>query len=461
MAKNCATIEKYLKQLKREVILKPDIEYDLLGVKWYGKGVFIREKKLGNEIKAKKLFKVNAGDFIYNRLFAWKSSFAIIPEEYEGCLVSGEFPVFIKKSNEVNTDFLLQYILLPHNIDKVNKLSTGMSSVSRKRFKENSFLSFQIPDLDKNQQKKISDKISKHQSINQNIDGELDQQQSILKQLRQAILQEAVEGKLTAQWRKQNPELIAGENHAARLLEQIKAEKERLVKEGKIKKQKPLPPVSEKEKPFELPEGWVWCRLGELCDFITKGTTPSTHELKAEGDIPFLKVYNIVNQKIDFLNKPQFINRKIHEKFNRSKVYPGDVLMNIVGPPLGKVAIVPTLYPEWNINQALAIFRPLKKEMNLLIYLYLVLGFGIKNIHTLGVVGQDNISLEQCRNIFFPLSTVAEQKIIVEKVNLLMAKIDALEEQVKSRKEQAEQLMQAVLREAFTENKIQGETING
>ena len=145
MAKNCATIEKYLKPIKREVILKSDIEYNLLGVKWYGKGAFIRETKLGNEIKAKKLFKVNAGDFIYNRLFAWKSSFAIISEEYDGCLVSGEFPVFIKKSNEVNTDFILQYILLPHNIDKVNKLSTGMSSVSRKRFKENSFLSFQIP----------------------------------------------------------------------------------------------------------------------------------------------------------------------------------------------------------------------------------------------------------------------------------------------------------------------------
>lgn len=284
------------------------------------------------------------------------------------------------------------------------------------------------------------------------LDVEIEHQTSLLKQLRQAILQEAVEGKLTAEWRKAHPELISGENHAALLLEKIKAEKERLVKEGKIKKQKPLPPITEDEKPFELPEGWVWCRLGDICDFITKGTTPPTTELKPEGEIPFLKVYNIVNQKIDFFYRSQFISKQVHEKLKRSKVFPGDVLMNIVGPPLGKVAFVPTLFKEWNINQALAIFRPIIKELNIFIYLYLLAGFEINKIHTLGVVGQDNISLEQCRNIIFPLTTIIEQQAIVEKVDRFMVKIDALELQVKERKTQAEQLIQTVLREAFERN---------
>ncbi len=93
-----------------------------------------------------------------------------------------------------------------------------------------------------------------------------------------------------------------------------------------------------------------------ICHFITKGTTPAKNELLDNENIPFLKVYNIVNGKIDFQYKPVFISDKVHKnKLKRSVLYPNDVVMNIVGPPLRKVAIIPTDYPEWNMNQALAI----------------------------------------------------------------------------------------------------------
>lgn len=88
MAKKNLVIGDFLKQVKREVILKDNETYSLLGVKWYGKGMFLREVKKGKEIKAKKLYMVKKGDFVYNRLFAWKSSFAIVEEEFDGCLVS-------------------------------------------------------------------------------------------------------------------------------------------------------------------------------------------------------------------------------------------------------------------------------------------------------------------------------------------------------------------------------------
>ncbi len=87
------------------------------------------------------------------------------------------------------------------------------------------------------------------------LDAEIEKQQYLLKQLSQAILQEAVEGKLTYEWRKTNLELISGENHAALLLEKIKAEKERLVKDGKIKKQKLLLPSPMTKDRFN-------CRMG-------------------------------------------------------------------------------------------------------------------------------------------------------------------------------------------------------
>jgi len=90
-------------------------------------------------------------------------------------------------------------------------------------------------------------------------------QASYLIKLRQAILQEAIEGKLTADWRKENPFRKGDPDYDAKaLLEKIQTEKEKLIKEGKIKKQKPLAPLKADEVPFELPEGWVWTRLREL-----------------------------------------------------------------------------------------------------------------------------------------------------------------------------------------------------
>ena len=97
-------------------------------------------------------------------------------------------------------------------------------------------------------------------------------QNSYLKQLRQSILQEAIEGKLTAEWRKQNPVRKGDPADAVALLEKIKQEKKKLIAEGKIKNEKPLAPVKSEEVPFELPEGWVWCRLGEIASIVRGGS---------------------------------------------------------------------------------------------------------------------------------------------------------------------------------------------
>ncbi len=129
------------------------------------------------------------------------------------------------------------------------------------------------------------------------LSGEITHQQSFLKQLRQRILQEAIEGKLTAKWRDKHPDLISGDNHASKLLEKIKAEKERLIKEGKIKKDssraqsrgKPLTPITEAEKPFDLPEGWAWSKLGDVILHLPRnGYSPK--EAARETSIKSLKL---------------------------------------------------------------------------------------------------------------------------------------------------------------------------
>lgn len=242
--------------------------------------------------------------------------------------------------------------------------------------------------------------------------------------LRAAILQLAVQGKLTAQWRKAHPDV----EPATGLLSRIQAEKAALVKAKKIKKEKPLPPVDMDEVPFGVPEGWVWCRLGEVCNNVSSGSTPPKPIFQESG-IPYLKVYNIRKQSVNFSYKEQFVNEEFHKtKLKRSILSPGDVIMNIVGPPLGKVAIIPDDYPEWNCNQAIAFFRPIEKSLNQWIYTFLSSKLFLKDMELIGTAGQDNISVTKSKNIIFPLPPLTEQHAIVQAVEELLGLCTALEE---------------------------------
>jgi type I restriction enzyme S subunit len=210
-------------------------------------------------------------------------------------------------------------------------------------------------------------------------------------------------------------------------------------------------------KDGELPEGWNRIKLSEICGFITKGTTPQSNDLFAgNGEVPFLKVYNLTfDGKLDFSINPTFVSRKIHETFlSRSIVLPGDVLMNIVGPPLGKVSIVPDSYPEWNINQAIARFRVRDKALlnNKYLANFLMLENTIRTYtkKSKATVGQINLTLEICRDIELPLpSPLPEQSLIVSEIEKRLSVCDKLEESIAQSLVQAEALRQSILKKAF------------
>ena len=161
-------------------------------------------------------------------------------------------------------------------------------------------------------------------------------------------------------------------------------------------------------------------KASEICDFITKGTTPTTGEIAEEyndGKIPFLKVYNLsFTGEMLFENNPQYIPKETHDgKLARSKVYPNDVLMNIVGPPLGKFALVTDEFDEWNINQAIAIFRA-KDRILPRFLLHALMQPKVLEPFIGQAVGirQQNLSLEQCRSLQIPLPSLEEQQSFVE-----------------------------------------------
>lgn len=128
--------------------------------------------------------------------------------------------------------------------------------------------------------------------------------------------------------------------------------------------------------------------------------------------------------------------------------------MNIVGPPLGKVAIVPDTYMEWNINQALTAFRPSARCTSKWLYLCLCSGLTIRGIYTRGTAGQDNISLTQCREMIIPLPPLAEQHRLVAKVDELMALCDKLKLDIQGSRRLQEQVSSVMLQAAVSREMV-------
>ena len=202
--------------------------------------------------------------------------------------------------------------------------------------------------------------------------------------------------------------------------------------------------------------GYETRKLKELCFFITKGTTPAKKELfSGHGEIPFVKVYNLTfSNKLDFSIDPTFVSNATHKGFlKRSITYPGDVLMNIVGPPMGKVSIVPHDYPEWNINQAIARFRCGEKLNNKFLAYYLGFSDTIKKLKSKSkaTAGQFNLTLEICREIEIPLPNIEEQQRIANEIDNRLCICDIIIDTINQSLQQAEALRQSILKQAFEE----------
>ena len=181
--------------------------------------------------------------------------------------------------------------------------------------------------------------------------------------------------------------------------------------------------------PFEVPSLWVWCKLGDIA-YVASGSTPDKTCFVEKG-IPYIKMYNLRNQEIDFEFHPQYITEEIHNsKLCRSRTEVGDLIMNIVGPPLGKLAIIPTTLPQANFNQAAVLIRPYKYKEDLVLYLksYLEEMSEINSIATRGSAGQVNISLTQSQNMRIPLPPLAEQQRIVTEIEKWFALINQIKQ---------------------------------
>ena len=203
----------------------------------------------------------------------------------------------------------------------------------------------------------------------------------------------------------------------------------------------------------ELPEGWCWTAAEALCEGVESGTTPTKEHFAGSGT-PFIKVHNLTldDGRLDFSTKQSFVESQYEKsKMSRSRTLPGDVLTNIVGPPLGKVSIVPDTFPSWNINQAIARFRPLSgfsgNYLSAALQSLPCRQWLSKTAKT--TTTQVNLSITNCRRLPMPLPPLAEQRRIVERVDELLTLAAAAAAQTAASISRAHRLRQALLRWAF------------
>ena len=138
-------LAEILRPLSRPETVNPEKIYDALGCRWYAGGLYIKESKPGAQFQASKLYRVEEGDFVYNRLFAWKGSFAVATKATHGCYVSNEFPCFTINSERAYSQYLRWYFTIQSVWDEALGLSSGGTAISRNRLKEEKFLSLLIP----------------------------------------------------------------------------------------------------------------------------------------------------------------------------------------------------------------------------------------------------------------------------------------------------------------------------
>lgn len=267
-----------------------------------------------------------------------------------------------------------------------------------------------------------------------------------IKKLRESILQLAVQGKLTATWRRQNPVV----EPADELLDRIKKEKERLVKEKKIKKEKPLSSMTKEEMAYDLPDGWEWCRLEALAKEITYGTSEKAYEV---GEVPVLRMGNISSEgKITYNNLkyvtseikglPRLYLGKYDLVFNRTNsyelvgkcgVYTKEDREYTLASYLIKVSLIPGTDPFYlnnYINSTVCRVTQIEPQIT-------------------KQTNQANFSGSKLKSVLVPIPPLQEQQSIVKLVEQLMQLCDALEEQVILAKEKEESLMQAIIHYAL------------
>lgn len=272
---------------------------------------------------------------------------------------------------------------------------------------------------------------------------ELTHQLDLVKQLRQAFLREAMQGQLLPQGATDGP--------ARDLLARIQAEKARLVKEKKIKKSKPLPPIDEEGIPFDIPENWVWCRLGEVCERIHYGFNASAKT--EQNRVRLLRITDIQNNKVNWKTVPGC--EYTESDLENFLLHENDIVIARTGGTIGKTFLIKDIPIKSLFASYLIRAIPCKKIVPEFVKYFMECPiYWLQLSDAAWGAGQPNVNATALSKLYFPLPPLAEQRRIVARLDKLMESCDALEGSIGGSQRHNEQLLQQVLREALEPEEV-------
>ena len=318
----------------------------------------------------------------------------------------------------------------------VKATATGTSKLAINR---KSFSNYQIYLVDIEKQTQLLHKLDKMKSISDGLLQTIQQQQKYAEMLRQSILQQAVEGKLCEQDPNDEP--------ASVLLEKIKAEKERLIAEKKIKKQKPLPPISEEEKTFDLPKGWEWCRLpeiGELSRGKSKHRPRNDATLYKDGKYPLVQTGDVARAGTFITTYTALYN---DVGLAQSRMWEKGTLCITIAANIADTGILSfdACFPDSVVG-----FQPFVPELDVEFFKWYI-DISKKNLEKYApATAQKNINIDILSSLIVPLPPKNELKKITRKTKNILALCDSLSHELFQSKQYAAQLIESVLQEAFS-----------
>ena len=346
----------------------------------------------------------------------------------------------------INSKFLSYYLNYAINQIVGKKYIKG-SSIQNLHLTEIKKIEVPLPPVDEQNQivKKLDHLFVKIDKVKQFID----EVKESFELRRAAILDKAIKGKLVEQ--------DTREESATSLLAKVEIEREKLIKEKKLKK-KNIEPIKPEEIPYDIPRNWAWVRLEQITDLsdnaIRRGPFGSaiTKEMFVPKGENTYKVYEQKNaiQQNAFLGD-YYISEEKYNSLVSFRVLPGDIIVSCAGT-IGKTFIIPDDAPAGIINQALLKIRLNNSVIDNEYFLYLFEALLLKHIHQTakGSAIKNMVSVDYLKKtLLIPLPPIMEQKRIVEKLNFILDNIKKEQEYIESLESELEILKQSILNKAF------------
>ena len=409
------------------------------------KGVEQRSLKAEKE-GATKYYTRKSGQFIYGKQNIHKGAFGIIPQELDGFTSSADLPAFDVDLSKC----IPEWICICLQKDEYYKtLQKNVKGVGSQRLAVNVFLDSEIPLPPVEKQVEIIKKIKLQLQKTEQLSVEIESQKNYIKQLRQNILQEAIEGKLTADWRKQNPVQKGNPDYDAEaLFEQIQKEHNKSIK-NKSRSSNTIQDKLDDDFDLNIPQSWLFIRLSEL-GILERGKSKhrprNDPSLFSDGKYPFVQTGDVSQSKyFGYEIQPA---SKFYNEFGlaQSKMWCAGTLCITIAANIAETGFLTydACFPDSVVG-----FTPfIEGDFSTFVRYYID---SIKLIleKYAPATAQKNINLGILETLKIPLPPLAEQKEIVVRVEKHLQTISNLENQITEREELAKQLIQNILKESL------------